>query len=128
MILAKVAWAHHSDGSGKRRWHSALGLFACLAGLLLLAAAGHSPALSLLGLTLITVGNGCWIVTFWSLPAALLCGIAAGIDWITSVGNLGGHNSAPILSAVCATSTAAATARSFSCSPASRWRARSSCW
>jgi hypothetical protein len=38
-------------------------LFACLAGLLL-AAAGHSPALSLLGLTLITVGNACWTVTF----------------------------------------------------------------
>ena len=93
MIVAQVAWAHHSDRCGERRWHSALGLFVALAGLLLLAAVGHSPVLSLVGLTLITVGNGCWVVTFWSLPTALLGGTAAaaGIAWINSVGNLGGQ-------------------------------------
>jgi predicted MFS family arabinose efflux permease len=93
MIIAQVAWAHHSDRCGERRWHSALGLFVALAGLLLLAAVGHSPVLSLIGLTLITVGNGCWVVTFWSLPIALLGGTAAaaGIAWINSVGNLGGQ-------------------------------------
>jgi len=59
----------------------------------LLAAVGHSPVLSLVGLTLITVGNGCWVVTFWSLPTAMLGGTAAaaGIAWINSVGNLGGQ-------------------------------------
>jgi len=93
MIVAQVAWAHHSDRSGERRWHSASGLFISLAGLVLLAAAGHSPVLSLVGLTLITVGNGCWVVTFWSLPTAMLGGTAAaaGIAWINSVGNLGGQ-------------------------------------
>jgi predicted MFS family arabinose efflux permease len=93
MIVAQVAWAHHSDRSGERRWHSAFGLLVSLCGLLLLAAVGHSPALSLLGLTLITVGNGCWVVTFWSMPTALLGGTAAaaGIAWINSVGNLGGQ-------------------------------------
>jgi MFS family permease len=93
MILAQVTWAHHSDRSGERRWHCALGLFISLAGLVLLAAVGHSPVLSLVGLTLITVGNGCWVVTFWSLPTAMLGGTAAaaGIAWINSVGNLGGQ-------------------------------------
>ena len=93
MIVAQVAWAHHSDRRGERRWHSALGLFVAASGALLLAAAGHSPVLSLIGLTLITVGNGCWVVTFWSLPTALLAGTAAaaGIAWINSVGNLGGQ-------------------------------------
>lgn len=93
MIVAQVAWAHHSDRSGERRWHSAFGLFVVLAGLLLLAAVGHSPVLSLIGLTMITVGNGCWVVTFWSMPTALLGGTAAaaGIAWINSVGNLGGQ-------------------------------------
>jgi MFS family permease len=93
MILAQVAWAHHSDRTGERRWHSAIGLFVALSGLLLLAAVGHSPGLSLVGLTLITVGNGCWVVTFWSLPTGILGGTAAaaGIAWINSVGNLGGQ-------------------------------------
>ena len=93
MIVAQVAWAHHSDRSGERRWHSAFGLLVSLCGLLLLAAVGHSPVLSLVGLTLITVGNGCWVVTFWSLPTSLLAGTAAaaGIAWINSVGNLGGQ-------------------------------------
>nr|WP_166175405.1 MFS transporter [Altererythrobacter segetis] len=93
MIVAQVTWAHHSDKTGERRWHSALGLFVALAGLLLLAAVGHSPVLSLVGLTLITVGNGCWVVTFWSLPTSILGGTAAaaGIAWINSVGNLGGQ-------------------------------------
>jgi MFS family permease len=93
MIVAQVAWAHHSDRSGERRWHSAFGLLVSLCGLLLLAAVGHSPVLSLVGLTLITVGNGCWVVTFWSLPTSLLAGTAAaaGIARINSVGNLGGQ-------------------------------------
>ena len=93
MIAAQVAWAHHSDRTGERRWHSVLGLFVALAGLLLLAAVGHSPVLSLVGLTLITVGVGCWVVAFWSLPTGILGGTAAaaGIAWINSVGNLGGQ-------------------------------------
>ena len=50
------------------------------------------PVLSLIGLTLITVGNGCWVVTFWSLADALAgTAAAAGIAWINSVGNLGGQ-------------------------------------
>jgi nitrate/nitrite transporter NarK len=44
-------------------------------------------------LTLVTCGQLAWVVTFWSLPTAFLSGTAAaaGIAWINSVGNLGGH-------------------------------------
>lgn len=92
-IVAQLAWAHHSDRTGERRWHATLGLLLSFGGLLLLAAASHSPIVSLIGLTLITVGNGCWVVTFWSMPTAILGGTAAaaGIAWINSVGNLGGQ-------------------------------------
>ena len=63
------------------------------AGLVVLAAAGQSVVLSMVGLTLVTVGTGCALVTFWSLPPMILSGAAAaaGIAWINSVGNLGGH-------------------------------------
>jgi MFS family permease len=93
MIVAQVVWARHSDRTGERRWHSILGLLVSLFGLLLLAGASRSPILSLIALTLITVGNGCWVVTFWSMPTSILGGTAAaaGIAWINSVGNLGGQ-------------------------------------
>jgi hypothetical protein len=70
-----------------------VGLLVCISGLLILAVAGQSVALSMVGLTLVTVGSGCWVVTFWSLPTGILSGVAAaaGIAWINSVGNLGGH-------------------------------------
>lgn len=93
MIVAQLLWAHHSDRTGERRWHAAFGLMLGCAGLLLLAAEGQSPVMAMIGLTLITAGSGCWVVTFWSLPTALFGGAAAaaGIAWINSVGNLGGQ-------------------------------------
>jgi MFS family permease len=93
MIVGQLLWAHHSDRTGERRWHSAFALVLSFAGLVLLALAGGPAAVSMVGLTLITVGSGCWVVTFWSLPTAMLGGTAAaaGIAWINSVGNLGGQ-------------------------------------
>ena len=53
----------------------------------------RSPIPSIIALTLVTVGILSWVATFWSLPTAFLSGTAAaaGIAWINSVGNLGGH-------------------------------------
>ena len=49
--------------------------------------------MSIVALTLVTVGWGVYVVTFWSLPTAFLSGTAAaaGIALINSVGNLGGY-------------------------------------
>jgi sugar phosphate permease len=83
----------HSDRTGERRWHVAGSLFAIAAGLLLLIAAGRTVAPSLLALSLVASGVLAFVATFWSIPTAFLraSAAAAGIAWINSVGNLGGH-------------------------------------
>jgi MFS transporter, ACS family, tartrate transporter len=91
--VAMVLWGTHSDRVGERRWHAAIGLIVAVAGLVMLAVVGHAPMPSMIALTLVTTGTLCWAATFWSLPTAFLSGTAAaaGIAWINSVGNLGGH-------------------------------------
>ncbi len=92
-IISMVYWGGHSDRTGERRWHSAGGFLVEMVGLLFLVIAHKSPVLSIIGLTLITIGWAGYVVTFWSLPTAFLSGsaAAAGIAWINSVGNLGGY-------------------------------------
>jgi len=92
-IIAMIYWGSHSDRTGERRWHCAIGFLIEMVGLLILAVAHHSPIISIVGLTLITIGWAGCVVTFWSLPTAFLTGTAAaaGIAWINSVGNLGGY-------------------------------------
>jgi D-galactonate transporter len=91
--IAMVVWAAHSDRTGERRWHSAGGLIMGIVGLVGLALVGHDPITSIIALSLVTVGILSWVATFWSLPTSFLSGTAAaaGIAWINSVGNLGGH-------------------------------------
>jgi hypothetical protein len=88
-----VLWAAHSDRTQERRWHAAGGLIVGMAGLIMLALVGHAPVPSIIALSLVTVGILSWVATFWSLPTSFLSGTAAaaGIAWINSVGNLGGH-------------------------------------
>ena len=92
-IVAMIYWGGHSDRTGERRWHCATGMLCTMVGLLVLAVAHKSPVVSIVALTLITVGWAGCVVTFWSLPTAFLSGsaAAAGIAWINSVGNLGGY-------------------------------------
>jgi MFS family permease len=92
-IIAMIYWGSHSDRTGERRWHCATGFLVEMVGLLVLALAHNSPVISIIGLTLITIGWAGCVVTFWSLPTAFLSGTAAaaGIAWINSVGNLGGY-------------------------------------
>jgi nitrate/nitrite transporter NarK len=61
--------------------------------MLALTVVGKSPILGIIALTLVTAGILSWVATFWTLPTAFLSGTAAaaGIAWINSVGNLGGH-------------------------------------
>ncbi|HWA12368.1 MAG TPA: MFS transporter, partial [Burkholderiales bacterium] len=91
--ITMVVWAAHSDKTGERRWHAAGGLLVGLAGLIMLALVGHAPLPSIIALSLVTCGILAWVATFWSLPTSFLSGTAAaaGIAWINSVGNLGGH-------------------------------------
>lgn len=83
----------HSDRTGERRWHVAGALLVTSFGLAMLAAVGHAPVLSIIALTLITTGVLAFFATFWAVPTGFLraSAAAAGIAWINSVGNLGGH-------------------------------------
>jgi len=58
-----------------------------------LALVGHAPIPSMIALTLVASGTLSFVATFWSLPTAFLSGTAAaaGIAFVNSVGNLGGH-------------------------------------
>jgi D-galactonate transporter len=91
--VSMVGVGAHSDRSGERRWHAAGSLLVAAFGLLALAMVGHAAVPSILALSLVAAGTASWAATFWSLPTAFLSGTAAaaGIAWINSVGNLGGH-------------------------------------
>lgn len=91
--VVQVLWAWNSDRTGERRWHTAGGFAMCVVGMTMLALIDGAPVLQLLALTLVTSGALCWVVAFWSIPTSLLSGAAAaaGIAWINSIGNLGGH-------------------------------------
>jgi nitrate/nitrite transporter NarK len=91
--VAMVLVGSHSDRTGERRWHVAGSLLVAAVGMLMLAVVGKAPIPGMIGLTLITSGVLSYVATFWSLPTAFLSGTAAaaGIAWINSVGNLGGH-------------------------------------
>jgi MFS transporter, ACS family, tartrate transporter len=89
--LAMIWWARKSDRTGERRMHTALppiigaiGLIGC--------GMTSNPVVSLIMMSLATVGIYSFFGPFWSLPALFLSETAAavGIAFINSVGNLGG--------------------------------------
>ena len=83
----------HSDRTGERRWHVAGSLLLTAAGLAALALVGTQPVPAMIALSMITTGVLSFLATFWAVPATFLraSAAAAGIAWINSVGNLGGH-------------------------------------
>ncbi len=91
--VVMVIWGAHSDKTGERRWHVACSLLLGVTGLIGLALVGHAPIPSMIALTLVASGTLSFVATFWSLPTAFLSGTAAaaGIAFVNSVGNLGGH-------------------------------------
>jgi sugar phosphate permease len=91
--LSMILWAHHSDVTGERRWHVALGAGAAALAFGLSGLAGISGITALTLVTLAAVGIMCGQTVFWTLPINILSGAAAaaGIAWINSVGNLAGY-------------------------------------
>jgi ACS family tartrate transporter-like MFS transporter len=92
-FVAMIYWGYHSDIHGERTWHvagaalvAAGGLAACV-----LIGVGH-PVLTMIALCIAMMGQQSLVPTFWSLPSAMLTGVAAagGLAMINAVGNLGG--------------------------------------
>lgn len=91
--VAMVIVGAHSDRTGERRWHVASGLLVSAIGMVLLAGTAHSAWWSIVALCLVTCGIMATLASFWAIPTGFLqhTAAAAGIAWINSVGNLGGH-------------------------------------
>ncbi|WNB92922.1 MFS transporter [Bacillus sp. NEB1478] len=89
--ICMILWARRSDRSGERRMHTAL---PPLLGALGLIGAGMTtnPYLSVVMMSIATIGIYSFFGPFWSLPAFFLTGASAavGIALINSIGNLGG--------------------------------------
>ena len=89
--LAMVLAARHSDRTGQRRTHVAVGYFVAGLGFLACVYAPTAP-LILLALSLNALGERCAAGSYWAVTTNLMGARAAagGIAFINSVGNLGG--------------------------------------
>lgn len=90
-ILIMVPVGRHSDRTGERRWHVALGAMTSAVGFAL-SAWFQNPYLAMAALTLAFVGLKSMLGPFWAMGTTILSGTAAagGIALINSVGNIGG--------------------------------------
>jgi ACS family tartrate transporter-like MFS transporter len=96
-----VLWGARSDRTGERIWHIALPLI--LGGAAFAWSAASGPlSLTMLALTLATLGIYAAVGTFWSLPTAILTGTgaAAGLALVNSMGNLAGLVSPTIIGVI----------------------------
>jgi ACS family tartrate transporter-like MFS transporter len=90
-VIAMVAWGRMSDRMDERRWHL---LAACMfaAGGLILAGMTMGTWWALVGMSIAAMGFYGSKGPFFAMPPMFLSGtgLAAGIAWINSLGNLGG--------------------------------------
>jgi MFS family permease len=86
--LTQVMVARHSDRMLERRWHFAVPAMTAAVGWMIMPSVAHSPALSLLLLTMSALGILGAAPTLWSMPGTFLTGPAraAGIALISAIG------------------------------------------
>jgi MFS family permease len=91
--IAMVIVGYHSDRSGERRWHLIGSALIGAIGLVASAQAGSTHTVAAIAALCVgTAGILSALPLFWSLPNAILAGVAAaaGIALINSFGNLAG--------------------------------------
>lgn len=94
VCIVGMTWlSRRSDRTGERRLHYVFNVTAGALGLVGAGLFSTSPALSILCLSLATLGVVGSMPLFWPMPSAFLTGTAAaaGIGLVNSVGNLGGY-------------------------------------
>ena len=96
--LGMILWGNYSDRKNERRWNltgscSVMAIGCLLAGLF------AGTWLSVVGLSLMTIGLYAGNAHLFPLPSVFLTGpaLASGIAWVNSVGILGGSVSPPIM-------------------------------
>ena len=104
--IGMIIVGHSSDQRNERAWHVALSALTGSTGLMISALNNANLPLSLLGLSLASLGILSALSVFWSLPTAFLSGAAAagGLALINACGNLAGYLS-PVLVAWIKTET-----------------------
>lgn len=90
--IAMVYWTRWSDARRERKLFLLIPL-ACIFLGLVAAAELSAPIPKMAAVTLAAFGIFTALPVFWTVPTALLSGVAAaaGIAWINSIGNLGGY-------------------------------------
>jgi ACS family tartrate transporter-like MFS transporter len=90
-VIAMLLWGRHSDRTGERAGHTAIGYSVGAIGLIACALM-TDPVLTMTMLIVAAMGQSSTGPCFWSLPTAMLSGTAAagGIALINALGNLGG--------------------------------------
>jgi nitrate/nitrite transporter NarK len=88
-----------ADRRRERRWHVALPLLAGAIGLVGCALAGTHTVPAVAALTLAAAGGMTSVPLFWSMPTAILTGVAAaaGIDAINAFGSIAGFVSPSLM-------------------------------
>jgi D-galactonate transporter len=91
-IIAMVLVGRHSDRTLERRYHAAVPILACAAGLTGIGIFAHIPVLAFLAVIIAVASPLCYNGVFWQIPSMLLAGTAAagGIALINSVAVLSG--------------------------------------
>ncbi|MDE2343167.1 MAG: MFS transporter, partial [Betaproteobacteria bacterium] len=94
VCIVGMTWlSRRSDRTGERRIHYVLNVTVGALGLVGAGLFASNPAVSILCLSLATLGVVGSMPLFWPMPSAFLTGTAAaaGIGIVNSVGNLGGY-------------------------------------
>jgi MFS family permease len=92
-FVAMIAWGYHSDLTGERTWHVAGAALVAAGGLAVCVLIGvNHPVITMIALCVAMMGQQSLIPIFWSIPSAMLTGVAAagGLAMVNAVGNLGG--------------------------------------
>ena len=92
-VVGMLLLSWNSDRTGERRLHYVLNVSAGALGLVLSGVFAADPVLSIIFLSIGTLGVIGSMPLFWPIPSAFLTGTAAaaGIGLVNSVGNLGGY-------------------------------------
>jgi sugar phosphate permease len=91
--ISMIVVGRSSDARRERRWHIALpGLIGTAGWVATVVIGNGNVTLSMIGLTIATMGVMTTLCQFWCLPTAILAGAAAatGVAVVNSVGNLAG--------------------------------------
>ena len=97
-VALMPSWGASSDRRNERVWHLRIALLLAAAGWLLVI--GSDVAIArYLGLVLVSAGSFCALLTFWTIPVAILSPAArpAGIAFVNTIGIGGGSAISPLV-------------------------------